>query len=88
MAKPTAKSRRISNAASSGDRRRLLVALRNMIAEQLDQGVTSPRDLAALTKRIADLGAEIETIDKARREHDPAVQALDTEDERMDDSED
>ena len=86
--KPSSRSRRVSNAAASGDRRRLLVAMRNLIAEKLDEGSISSRDLASLTKRFADISAEIEAIDKASNEHDPAMQALDTEDIRLDEHED
>lgn len=82
------KSHRVSNAAASGNRRRLLVAMRNLIAEKLDEGSISSRDLASLTKRLADISAEIEAIDRASNEHDPAMQALDTEDERLDEHED
>lgn len=86
--KTASRSRRVSNAAASGDRRRLLVAMRNLIAEKLDEVSISSRDLASLTKRLADIGAEIEAIDKASNEHDQAMQALDTEDERLDEHED
>lgn len=86
--KTASRSRRVSNAAASGDRRRLLVAMRNLIAEKLDEGSISSRDLASLTKRLADISAEIEAIDKASNEHDQAMQALDTEDERLDEHED
>lgn len=85
--KGSSKSHRVSNAAASGDRR-LLVAMRNLIAEKLDEGSISSRDLASLTKRLADISAEIEAIDKASNEHDPAMQSLDTEDERLDEHED
>ena len=86
--KTASRSRRVSNAAASGDRRRLLVAMRNLIAEKLDEGSISSRDLASLTKRLADISAEIEAIDKASNEHDTATQALDTEDERLNEHED
>lgn len=86
--KTASRSRRVSNAAASGDRRRLLVAMRNLIAEKLDEGSISSRDLASLTKRLADVSAEIEAIDKASNEHDQAMQALDTEDERLNEHED
>lgn len=86
--KSASKSHRVGNAAASGDRRRLLVAMRNLIAEKLDEGSISSRDLASLTKRLADMSAEIEAIDKASNEHDPAMQALDTEDIRLDEHED
>lgn len=85
--KSASKSHRVSNAAASGDRRRLLVAMRNLIAEKLDEGSISSRDLASLTKRLADMSAEIEAIDKASNGHDPAMQALDTEDIRLDEHE-
>ena len=86
--KPSSRSRRVSEEPASGDRRRLLVAMRNLIAEKLDEGSISSRDLASLTKRLADMSDEIEAIDKASNEHDPAMQALDTEDERLDEHED
>ena len=86
--KTASRSRRVSNAAASGDRRRLLVAMRNLIAEKLDEGSISSRDLASLIKRLADISAEIEAIDKASNEHDQAMQALDTEDERLNEHED
>lgn len=83
-----ARSSRVRNAANSGDRRRLLVAMRNLIADKLDEGSISSRDLASLTKRLADMSAEIEAIDQARKAHDPALTALDAEDERLDERED
>lgn len=86
--KTASRSRRVSNAAASGDRRRLLVAMRNLIAEKLDEGSISSRDLASLTKRLSDISAEIEAIGEASNEHDPAMQALDTEDERLNEHED
>lgn len=86
--KTASRSRRVRNAAASGDRRRLLVAMRNLIAEKLDEGSISSRDLASLTKRLADISAEIEAIDKASNEHDLAMQALDMEDERLNEHED
>ena len=42
----------------------------------------------AFDAAIACSRAEIEAIDKASNEHDPAMQALDTEDERLDAHED
>lgn len=65
----------IRNAANSGNRRRLLVSLRNLIADQLDSGKVSSRDLAALTKRIVDITEEIELIDKAAAEKENPVAA-------------
>ena len=42
----------------------------------------------AFDAAIACSRAEIEAIDKASNGHDPAMQALDTEDERLDEHED
>ncbi|MCH9276108.1 hypothetical protein JS533_007455 [Bifidobacterium amazonense] len=85
-AKPSArKAHTLRNAANSGDRRRLLVAMRNLIADKLDEGKVSPRDLAALTKRLADLSNDIDAIDKAAAVNDPVAVALDVEDETFDD---
>lgn len=77
--------RTISNAAKSGDRRRLLVALRNRIAKDLDEGRIASRDLASLTKRLVDIAAEIDRIDKGESRDNPVADALDTDDEEFDD---
>lgn len=75
----------IRNAANSGNRRRLLVALRNRIADDLDKGRIASRDLAALTKRLMDIAAEIERIDRGSSMDNPVVDALDTDEETFDD---
>lgn len=77
--------RTISNAANSGDRRRLLVALRNRIADDLDKGRIASRDLASLTKRLMDIAAEIERIDRGSSVRNPVAEALDTDEETFDD---
>lgn len=69
----------IANSAKSGDRRRLLVTLRNHIAAQLDEGVP-PRDLATLSLRLLDLAAQIAEID-AQVEGDDVSHAAATPDE-------
>ena len=74
----------IRNAANSGDRRRLLVALRNRIADDLDKGRIASRDLAALTKRLMDIAAEIERIDRGSSTGNPVADALDTDEETFD----
>lgn len=53
----------ISAAAESGDRRQLLVAMRARVSSTLDDPNTSPRDLAALTRRASELDKEIRDID-------------------------
>lgn len=48
----------IAEAAASGDRRKLLVALRDKVAEAIDNGV-NPRDLVGLSRRLLDLAEEL-----------------------------
>lgn len=76
--------RTIRNAANSGDRRRLLVALRNRIADDLDSGRVQSRDLASLSKRLMDIAREIDAIDKAEDTDNPVARALDVDDEMLD----
>lgn len=69
----------IRDAAASGDRRMLLVAMRDKIAGDLDEGVP-PRDLASLTRRLLEITREIEAIDAAGN-GDAVASAASTEDE-------
>ena len=77
------KTHTISNAAKSGNRR--LVAMRNRIASDLDAGRIASRDLASLTKRLMDIAAEIERIDKGTSKANPVADALDMADEPIGD---
>jgi hypothetical protein len=52
----------IAQAAAEGTQRDLLVAMRDHIANDLDEGVPA-RDLASLTKRLMDITREIAAID-------------------------
>lgn len=52
----------ILEAARSGDKRALLVAMRDHLAWVLDDDV-SPRDLAALTRRLLEVVKEIAALD-------------------------
>jgi hypothetical protein len=52
----------IAEAAAHGTQRDLLVAMRDRIAADLDEGVPA-RDLASLTKRLMEITREIATID-------------------------
>jgi len=52
-------------AAASGDRWQLLVALRNRIAQAIDDPKTTGPALAALIRRQMDIAAEIQAIDVA-----------------------
>ena len=66
-------------AAAAGSRRELLVALRNVIASEIDNGVPA-RDLASLSLRLLAITAEIQEIDAAE-EGDEVGNAADTPDE-------
>lgn len=54
-------------AARSGDRRLLLVALRNRIAEAIDDPKAGGPALAALIRQQRDIAAEIQAMDAAAR---------------------
>ncbi|WP_157897771.1 hypothetical protein [Mycolicibacterium rutilum] len=60
----------VTAAARSGDRRQLLVAMRNRIAAALDDPATKPTALAALIRQQTLIAAEIEAIDKPARGRD------------------
>lgn len=55
--------------AASGSYRDLLVALRDNIAGQIDEGVLA-RDLAALSRRLLEISKELEGIDAAENGDD------------------
>ena len=50
-------------AAEAGDRLAELKAMRVQLAEVLSSGDVAPRDLAALTKRLADMGREVQELE-------------------------
>ena len=54
----------VSEAAAHGSKRDLLVALRDVIAGEIDDGVPA-RDLASLSLRLINTVSEIEAIDAA-----------------------
>lgn len=57
----------VFDAARSGDRRKLLVALQHRIAETIDDPKTAGPALAALIKQLRDIATEIQAIDAATR---------------------
>ena len=73
----------VSEAAASGDRLAELVAMRTVIARAIDSEKTLARDLASLSKRLVDIGREIEEI-KAESESDEIGEAADSPDESFD----
>ncbi len=62
------KSKTVAEAASGGDHRELLVAMRERIAKTVSDPNCPPRDLAALTRRLQDIAKEIEAIDLRLKE--------------------
>jgi hypothetical protein len=74
-----ARRKSVSEAAKSGDRRELLVAMRDRIAQTIS-GDCPPRDLAALTRRLQDIAKDIEQIDLAGSGEGSVVATTDDED--------
>ena len=66
-------------AAAAGSYRDLLVALRDNIAGQIDEGIQA-RDLAALSRRLLEISKELEALDAAEK-GDDIGEAADTPDE-------
>lgn len=70
----------ITDAASSGTHRDLLVAMRARVATAVQDPNTPARDLAALTRRLMEIAKEIEAIDtQAREEAEDLADAPDEE---------
>ena len=53
----------VTEAASSGTARELLVALRDRVAKDVENPNTPARDLAALSRRLMEISREIEALD-------------------------
>jgi hypothetical protein len=53
----------VTQAASSGTARELLVALRDRVARDVENPNTAARDLAALTRRLMEICRDIEALD-------------------------
>lgn len=64
----SSKPKSVAEAASGGDHRELLVAMRERIAQTVSNPNCPPRDLAALTRRLQDIAKEIEAIDLRAKE--------------------
>ena len=77
------KPKTVTEAAESGTTRELMVAMRARIAKAVEDPTTPARDLAALTKRHAEVVAIIEAID-AREAHDANEAGAQVEDGEFD----
>ena len=62
---PKKPPRTITEAASEGTQRELLVTMRTRIAKSLDDPNTLARDLASLSRRLLEISREIDAIDVA-----------------------
>lgn len=75
---PVATPKTVSQAASTGNMRELLVAMRDRVAQNVENANTPARDLAALTKRLMEIVRDIEAIDaradQEADEHDDEVE--------------
>jgi hypothetical protein len=60
-----AKPLTVEAAAKTGDRRKLLISMRDRVAATISDPACAPRDLAALTRRLQDIVRDIELIDTA-----------------------
>ena len=78
------KPKTVTQAAKGGSQRELLAAMRDRIAVAVEDVTTPARDLAALTKRLADVAREIEALDA--REEQEATKRGDVSDEVFDSS--
>lgn len=64
----------LAESVRSNDRRAALVALRDSIAEAID-GTDSGRDIAALSKRLMEVMAEIDALPDPQEGDDPVESA-------------
>lgn len=73
--RPPAKVKTVAEAAKTGTRRELLVAMRDRIALAVADPKCPPRDLSSLSLRLEKLSEQIEAIDLAaqQEENDGAI---------------
>lgn len=77
------KPKTITQAAAAGTQKELLVALRERLASAIEDPKCPPRDLAALSRRLQDVGRDIETIE-AREKQEAAEDGNGKPDEAWD----
>lgn len=53
----------VADAAASGDRLKLLVAMRDRVAAAVSDPNCPPRDLASLTRRLQEIAKEIDQLE-------------------------
>lgn len=72
----------VTQAVASGTQREQLVAMRARIARAIDDPNIRGADLAALTRRLLEVGREVEALDAARKQE--AKENADVPDEDFD----
>lgn len=60
---PAPRKMSVADAAMSGDRLELLIAMRDRIAKTISDSDCPPRDLASLTRRLQDIAKEIDQLE-------------------------
>jgi len=65
---PAHEPKTVLEASESGDRIAEMTAMRRVIAKALDNENTSPRDLAALSRRQIELSREIDSLRRQKAE--------------------
>lgn len=74
---PPAAPTTVTDAASNGTTRDLLVTMRDRVAKDVENANTAARDLAALTKRLLEIVRDIEAIDaRSKQEADNDASAV------------
>lgn len=66
--KAPSKPKTITEAATAGDHRELLVAMRDRIAKTVEDPACPPRDLASLSRRLMEIAKDIEALDLAAKQ--------------------
>lgn len=79
---PAPRRKSVADAAQSGDRRELLIAMRDRIAKTISDPDCPPRDLASLTRRLQDIAKEIDLLELSGTGLGSVV--ADTDDESFD----
>ena len=74
----------VAQAAASGDARAVQVALRDRLAAAIDNPATSPRDLAALTRRLQEVTDRLANEDAVAADQAASAQVAELADDSFD----
>lgn len=79
---PAPRRKSVADAAQGGNRRELLVAMRDRIAQTISDPDCPPRDLSSLSRRLQEIAREIDQLDLMDAGSGSVV--ADTDDESFD----